>query len=516
MGILNSISSRVIRTLQRFAPETVETVVVKPRTGRLISGARSDYAIDTAARKSSPEQLARMLKAADQGDTVQQYEVFEEVERDPVVFRVYFKRRLAVVSKELQVMPSIPNDPRAQQASDLVHGMLFGDDTFKGMAGFQDGLFDLTDAIGKAFAASQVVWEVEDGKHVPQRFERWPQREFNLGKPWEQYAQEEDRLRLLTEENRTEGVPLDTYPAGQWLVHKQKAFSQPLARAALFRSVCWYWLFKKFGVKDWSIFLERYGIPPRLGKYGPAADAKERAELWDALINLGKDHAAIFPDNSTIELLETKGRSGAATGDPHQGMLDYCDAQINIAISGSTMSTTQGDRGARSAKEAFGAEEQQQTEFDCERLSETLRQQLAAPIVHLNLGLDWPVPQLRFLFEEDEDLGARSERDERIHGMGYPIAMSYVEETYGIPQPEEGEAILPPKSSGGGGLFGQPDADLVDATAELEEAAEGDEVAASLLAAVRLLQSKKKSCRSVRWNRSVNVASKQPPHQPKT
>lgn len=495
MGILNTISNRVIRALQRYAPETTQQVVVKPPLGRLISGQRSDYSIDTTARKATPEQLARLLKNADQGDTEQQFEVFEEVDRDPVVMRVYFKRRLAVVSKELQVLPAQANDPRAEQAADLVKGVLFGDDTYPGIKRFNAGLYDLTDAIGKAFAVAQVVWELDNGKWLPKRLERWPQREFRLGKPWEQYAQEEDRVRLITDGEPVDGQPLDTYPAGQWITHTHKHFSQPLARAALFRTVTWYWLFKKFGIRDWSIFLERYGIPPRMGKYGPGTDTAERNALWEALINLGKDHACIYPDNATIELLEVK-RSGGQS-DPHGQMLEYCDQQINIAISGNTMSTTQGDRGARSAKEAYQADESQQTEYDCELLAETLRHQLAAPIVQLNLGMDWPVPRLAFLFEEEEDLGQRAERDERLHGMGYPIPLSYVEETYGIPAAQEGEPVLPPKTSAPA-LPGEDDD---------EEATEPElqEVAAAARALTQLLKSKKKSSS---WARSMMSRSR--------
>lgn len=441
-GRLLTRAGSAARALSSWINEKQEPAAARPRPGLYSSGARSDYDTDNYVRKATPERLGSALRAADAGDTFQQYEVFEEAERDPVVGRVYFKRRLAITSKELQIIPAAPNNASAEKAADLVREMLLGVDGVGGMVDFDKSLFHLTDAVGKAFAVAQVVWEIQGGRFVPVRMEHWPQREFQLGDPTEVYDVSADEIRIITDTERSTGVPLTDFPEGTWLVHRQKNWSQPLARAALFRSVVWYWMFKRFGTSDWSIFLERYGVPPRIGKYAPGTDKAERDELWQAVLNMGKDHACIHPDNATIELLEMKGLTAGA---PHPEFIDYCNDMITTAISGNTMSTTQGDRGARSAKEAYQWDEDQQTGFDCKGLAATLRQQLAAPLVRINLGPGYPVPLFEFKFENTEDLNERAKRDEILHGMGKAIPISYIEQTYSVPEPEDGEPVLPGK-----------------------------------------------------------------------
>jgi phage gp29-like protein len=443
------------------SPEPGAKWLVKPRPGQWHSGARDDYSVDNTARKATAEKLGRALKNADQGDTDQQFEIFEEAERDPVVGQTYFKRRLSVVGKELQIVPAIPGNRAAEKAAEVATAMILGDDGSGGIQNLEEGLFNLSDAIGKAFSVSQIVWALRGGKFIPERLEHWPQREFVLGDLSQAHDMDADELRVITDEQAAFGRPLTDFPPATWIVHRQKAFSQPLARAALFRSVVWYWLFKRFGTSDWSIYLERFGVPPRLAKYGPSTTKEQRAEMWQSVLNMGKDHAAIMPDSGTIELLETKGLSAGA---PHPAFIAYCNEQLTIAISGNTMSTTQGDRGARSAKEAYQWDEDQQTRFDCGLLAKTVRDQLVTPVVRFNVGPSVPIPLVRFQIEDTEDLNERAKRDEILHGMGKAIPVSYVEQTYSVPEPDEGEPILPPKAkpaaaAGGNGRPPEPPGD---------------------------------------------------------
>lgn len=439
---LASIAERGISALSRFAPIGSESDRPQfPTTGTFISGERDDYSTNLGRRKVTPAILGDALNDADQGDTVAQYEIFERVENDPKVGRLYFRRRQMVTSKPLVIAPADESDGRAVQAADLCKEMILGVNGQGGIQNFDEGIFDLTDAIGKAFAVVQIVWEQDGSRFIPRRFASWPQVQFNLGDPLQNNKQDHDRVFVVTDENNTRGMPLDEFPIGQWICHKQKLFSQPLARAAMFRSIVWFWLFKRFGYSDLSIFLERFGIPPRMGKYEPGTPKDDQVALWNAVRSLGKDHAAIFPNNGTIELLELHGTHGEA---PHPVMIQHCNDEISVAIMGNTMSTTQGDKGARSIKEAYQIEEYEQAEHDSTRLASTLRDQLLKPIVLANLGPDFPLPLVRFELDDIEDLDTVSQVDERLQNLGFPLTVGYVADKYKRPIPEgvERDAIL--------------------------------------------------------------------------
>ena len=401
------------------------------------SGHGDDYAIDPIVRQLTPERLGEAMLAADQGDTARQYEIFELVEQDPHVQSVWGKRRRAVVSKELQILPAFENNSKAEQAADLCREIVLGKEGDNGVNGWDQALWNLTDAIGKGFALSQIVWTFDAGQWIPDRLEQWPQRECILGDPLSHYAQDEDQVRVITDTNRNTGEPLKPY---QWVLHEQKAWSVPLARAALFRAITWYYLFKRFLVRDWTIFCEKYGMPLRVGKYHPASDDKERRALWGAVLNMGKDAACIIPDQSTVELIER--RPGGTL--PYPDLVKHCKTEISTVLLGNPMTTEPGEKGARSLGEVYERSELELAEFDCKNLAATIRRDLCAPIVGFNLGWDFPIPKCEFLFEEQEDLNARSERDERLVRMGLPVGKSYFYQKYGIPEPEEGEDMIEP------------------------------------------------------------------------
>ena len=438
---LRDYPAALIRTLDSFGPAPEPPPVnERPRSGIYRSGRRDDYETDRYARANlSPEKIGLILRNADAGDTRRQYELWEKVEQDPHVGRLYLRRRQAVLANPLNITPADAEDPRAVQAAELCRAALFGGQysgrNLPGISNLDGGLFDMTDAIGKAFSVNAPQWETINGLVLPVRMNRWPQSQFQLGDPASHMAQDQDDIRVITDD-AWNGKRISDFAFGTWLVHTQKTFSQPLARAGMFRSITWYYLFKTFGVGDWSILLERYGIPPRVGKYAANTDQKAQAELFASVVAMGKDHAAIIPDTTTIELIEQRGQG--AGGAPHPALVEYCDAAISIAIAGNTMAVDQGDRGARSAKEAYQAEDMLQARFDANGrgqgsgggLAGSIRSGLLAPIVRFNLGEDYPLPKCSFDLDNKEDLAERIKLDETAGKMGYPLTVGYMANKY--------------------------------------------------------------------------------------
>ena len=435
MGIRDTVAGGLRSLAERFVPVDPDSSSkpFPPEAGRIISGIRDDYSISNAAREITPEKLATAVRQADMGETETMFELFDVVERDARISRLYNKRRLAVTSSKV-VFREAHDDPKAKRALEHCEEHVLGLDGTGAMKKWRRFLFDLSDGIGKGLSVCQVVWDIDGGLYLPKVAEHWPNKNFRLGDPSKIFAQDEDEVRLFTCSEAYKGRALSSFAPGQWVVHVDKAYSQPLARAALFRSVLWFYLLKNYGLRDWGLFLERLGIPPRLGYYD-TDDVEEKAAIRKAVFSLGKDHAAILPVDSKIELLESKFTS---SGSPHRDLVKHCNDEIAVAISGSTMSAEQGDKGARSAKEAFQNEERSQAENDALNLAETLREQLLAPLVALNLGPDYPVPIVEFQIDEDEDLHERAKRDKILFGeLGVPVEKSYFYQRYDIPEPPE-------------------------------------------------------------------------------
>ncbi|OUJ09684.1 DUF935 family protein, partial [Acetobacter sp. DsW_063] len=101
-------------------------------------------------------------------------------------------------------------------------------------------------------------------------------------------------------------------------------------------------------VRDWGIFVQNYGIPGRLGRFGQGSTDNDRNVLWHALTDYGGMLAAMIPKEMDFELIETKGGAGAS--EVHEMRVKWLDEQISKAVLGQTGTTD-----ARSGTHASGA-----------------------------------------------------------------------------------------------------------------------------------------------------------------
>ncbi len=408
----------------------------RPEQGYYSSGIRDDYLIDSAARELTPERVARIFSLADQGYTYDLFDMYDQVETDPHVTAVLGRRRDAVTGRKLEIMAGGKGHV-AEEAADLCRELVIGDDQgVDGIADWPSALFNMTDAIGKAVSLNQIAWQVRGGVFVPGALVRWPQRELILGFQPDismMLGNDPDQIRIRTRDNLAWGEPLD--PRWNWIVHIQKCWTTHLSRAALMKSITWFWLFKRFSFRDWCIFLERYGMPMRVGKYHKDASQAERDGLLKSVLELGRDAACIMPQQSTIELLQST--LAAATAEPHERMKDACNDEISRACWGNSMSADQGERGARSAKEAYSADERCITDKDCRNLAETIRRELFTPCVRLNLGDNVPIPKCQLIAGISQNMKERAEVDKiLVSDIHLPLSKKQMYEVYERAEPE--------------------------------------------------------------------------------
>lgn len=97
------------------------------------------------SRGLTPSKLAGILDAAEQGDLVSQFELFEDMEeKDAHLASEMGKRRRAITELEWDIMPppnaSATEKRAAKQLKELVTDI----------EGLESNLFDVTDAIGKS------------------------------------------------------------------------------------------------------------------------------------------------------------------------------------------------------------------------------------------------------------------------------------------------------------------------------------------------------------------------------
>lgn len=380
------------------------------------------------SRGLTPQKLAQILDAAEQGDILAQCDLFDDMEeRDAHLFAELSKRRRSVLGLDWSLVPPADASNREREQTAELEALL------RGSLDMEDVIWNLTDAIGKGFAALEIGWgKTTAGHRLIDTLTPRPQRWFTLP------PDNRNELRLRST-GIVNGEPL--WPLG-WVVHRHAAKNGWLPRQALFRVLAWPYLFKHYSVQDLAEFLEIYGLPLRLGKYPTGASDKEKATLLRAVMAVGHAAAGIIPEGMSIDFQH------AADGqaDPFKTMIEWTEAGISKAIVGQTLSSAPAadGSGSRALGEVHNEVRWDITVSDARQLQTTLTEQLVLPLGIVNgLIMDQArAPRLLFDVAETEDLGSFAQSLPPLVGLGMRIPVSWAHEKLGIPQAANEDAVL--------------------------------------------------------------------------
>lgn len=401
-----------------FTPEN------KPEERVLAVASIRDRFGDYPSQGLTPKKLASIFKEADAGDPWQQAQLFEEMEeKDTHLFSILSRRKGAVAGLDYEIVP-------ASQSKSDVEVRDFVEDVITGLSGFEDHLKDIADAIGKGYSGLELYWTVRNNRHVVRHMEWIEPRRFT----WVNSVT--PKLRVW--EGTICGIDL---PQFKFIFHKHKTKSGSPMRQGVLRVCAWMYLFKNYSVKDWVQFAEIFGMPLRLGKYDPGATALDKQALVAAVRSLGADAAGIISKSTEIEFIETIKN---ASGDLYKLLAGFCNEEMSKAVLGQTLTTQQGENGARALGQVHKQVEDEIQKDDCEQISKTLRRDLFLPLVGFNFGWDVPLPWFKFGYEDVEDLKSEAERYKIHLDSGVRIGEDHYYEKFDIPKPEEGETVIVP------------------------------------------------------------------------
>ncbi|KAA5603765.1 DUF935 domain-containing protein [Roseospira marina] len=391
-----------------------------------VTGVRRPFA-GTIATGLTPERLATILKRATEGSVADYLTLAEEMEeRDPHYAAVLGTRKRAVAGIEPIVTPG-DDSPRAGEIADFVRQTIVDQPWFNTM------VVDLLDALGKGYAACEILWRTG-----PQ----WTP----AACPWRDpryFVWDETRTVLrLAADGEPNGVEL---PPGKFIVHVPHIKSGLPIRGGLARLVAWSTLFKSYAMKDWAAFCEVYGLPLRLGKYGPEASPQDIATLIQAVAGIGTDAAAVLPRAMEIQFEGIGEGRGAA--ELFQRLAEYLDGQVSKAVLGQTMTTDDG--ASLSQAQVHNGVRIDVAQADGGGLATTLNRDLVRVAVDLNYGPQEAYPWLSWPITEPEDTQAVTEQLTGLVPLGLRVRADDVRERLGWAAPEDGDEVLGGPASAG-------------------------------------------------------------------
>ena len=397
----------------------------EPQTARLAQ-LRSEW--DThPSRGLTPPRLASILQRAEQGDLTAQHDLFMDMEeKDGHLFSDMQKRRMAVQTLDWSIEP--PEGATAAE-KDLT---AYVKETLCELGDFEDLLFDMTDAVGHGFAALEYQWGMAEGQRVINKATHRPQGWFQLPR-----TPDADRNELRLRDGSTDGEALWSFG---WMLHTHRARSGYISRSGLFRVLAWPFLFKNFAVRDLAEFLEIYGLPLRLGTYGPSATKEDKATLLRAVVDIGHNAAAIVPAGMAIDF------KNAATGDnkSFDAMISLMERTMSKAILGGTLTSGEGTHGSQALGNVHNEVRHDLLHADARQLASSITRQLLYPLLAVNKNLQGMRRCPRFVFDtqEPEDVKIYADAVPKLVGMGMRIKRSWAHDKLKIPEAVDGEEVL--------------------------------------------------------------------------
>ena len=390
----------------------------------------------------TPAKLRALFDDAEGNDIQAQHELFTDMEeRDSAIAAALATRKMAVLGLDWRVTEPRGANPAEQQLAEAAQSY------FDNLAHMDDLLMNLMDAVGHGFAALEITWQMQGSLKTPARFNPIAQSWFR----WDNH----DTLLLKTPGNPT-GEML--WPMG-WVVHQHKSRSVQAARNGLFRTLAWLYMFKHYSVHDFAEFLELYGMPIRIGKYGAGATEKEKQTLLRAVAEIGHNAAGIMPDGMMIELHQAA--SGTTAGNnPFMTMIEWCEKSATRLILGQTLTSVADGKASTNALGLIHNEVRHDLLVaDARRLAQTINQQILEPFLRVNfaIGEDTRLPQFEFDTREAADLAEIAEALPKLVDVGVQIPERWARDKLAIPDALDGEMLLGRKTPENGGAASQTD-----------------------------------------------------------
>ncbi|MCW8334252.1 DUF935 domain-containing protein [Vibrio paucivorans] len=381
----------------------------------------------SVASTLNPLRLAGLLRSVVDGNNPEDYMTLaEEMEERDLHYAAQLRTRKLAVAAIAPTVVAASEDKADVEMAERVRAIMDDDQ-------IPELLFDLLDGLGKGLSVVQILWDTKQTPWKPQDY-KWVDPRY--------LRQDNETLQeiLLISDDAPSGAPLDPY---KFMVHKPRSKSGSVWRNGLARLVAVMYMLKSFTVRDWWAFAEVFGIPVRVGKYGPNASTEDISTPVNAIGRIASDAGAVIPESMKLELIETAKGNGGNT--LFENMARWCDEQTSKAVLGQTMTADNGS--SQSQANVHNDVRMDIAEWDARQLQSCINEYLVKPYIILNWGPQEHYPKVRIQLPQPEDLKMLVDSITPLIDRGFKVSASSVREKFGLPEPDENEEVLMPTSA---------------------------------------------------------------------
>jgi phage gp29-like protein len=351
-------------------------------------------------------------------------ELAQDIELKDLHYRsVLSTRKDAITGLELKVIPA-GEDGRDIELADAVMRDIVQNTSAK----LYTLIRDMLDALAKGFSVSEILWDASSST--------WKPKAYKFRDPrWFQYDKETGKALMLRAPLGNELLPLKPF---HFVVHEPHLVSGNQIMAGLAHSALYYWMLKSYDVTSWAAFIDRYGYPIRVGKYGRKSTPDDRATLKRAVAAIGQDFGAVIPESANLEIIESK--TAGETSKVYENMADWIDKQISKLVLGQTMTTDAG--ASRAQSETHERVRDDIADSDIQQILETLHVSVTVPYINFNYGEQAHYPRIDLFKPDEKNVDQILAAVEKLGPQGLKVKADEVRSLLGLSNPDEGDEVI--------------------------------------------------------------------------
>jgi len=379
----------------------------------------------------TPERLAGILSDVRRGECPADFlELAQDIELKDLHYRsVLSTRKDAITGLEIKVVPAGEDAIDAELAEAVERDIVKNPN-----AKLYSLIRDMLDALAKGFSVSEIIW---DTGTTP-----WKPAAYKFRDPrWFQYDAETGKTLML---RAPLGCDLEPLKPFRFVVHEPHLVSGNQITAGLALPALYYWMLKSYSVTSWAAFIDRYGYPIRIGKYGRKATEQDRATLKRAVAAIGQDFGAVIPESAVLEIIEAK--STGTTSNAYEKMADWIDRQISKLVLGQTMTADAGS--SRAQSETHDKVRGDIADSDIRQVVETLNAALTVPYVRLNFGERERYPKIDLHKPDVRNIEQIIAAVDRLGPQGLTVRADELRSLMGVANPEDGDDVVGGRAAG--------------------------------------------------------------------
>ena len=370
-------------------------------------------------RGLAPDTLARQIEQYEAGTLAPLARTLDALERRDDVWKtsaLKLRKSVARCRHEIVVVEGQEDNPQAEEHAQVLRDFYANLRATDALA--RDRRGGVATFVAQAMLAQRDAWHVHEIVWNPANGRL---RAELVAVPLWFFENRTGRLRFLETEGALDGVDLEE---GGWFVHTGDGVGVACAVASTY---------KRLSLADWLGYSERSSVPGLHAKTPAAKGSPEWVDLADAVAAFAQEWALVTNQDVDIEPVDASAKGTL----PWPALVERMDRAIAALWRGADLATISGGDGGATGASLQGGEADLIEASACSEFSESVQQQLDAPVIawHFGAGTE-PLAYFQLVPQVDPAVDREIKIDAHLANHGVPVSRADAYARYGRRAPD--------------------------------------------------------------------------------